>query len=201
MMGPSPAVSKGRHGGPGAGSIRTRARMAILCAGSALLAQAVRADVMETGARETEARIKVAFVYNFPKFIDWPDEPRATEAPIRICVLGTDPMGTLLGDLSLRTVRDRLIEVATITDRTPLSSCQMLYIGRSEEQQLPVVLQQARGTPVLTVSDIPLFAHLGGMIGFVIEQDRVRIEINPGALLQAGLKARAKLLEIARIVQ
>jgi hypothetical protein len=53
---------------------------------------------------------------------------------------------------------------------------------------------------VLTVSDISDFARQGGMIGFVIEDGRVKIQINLQAVNNAGLKISAKLLEVAKII-
>lgn len=161
-----------------------------------------RAGNAETKAKETEAKVKVAYVYNFPKFIDWPsDVKKAAAGPIRICLIGTDPIRTILGELSIRKVNGRSIEVAHIEDPNALTRCHLLFISRSEEQRLPFVLQRVEKTPVLTVSDIPRFAYRGGMIGFVTEKDRVKIEINQKSVRLAGLKVRAKLLEIARIAQ
>ena len=156
----------------------------------------------EARAEGIEAKIKVAYVYNFLKFIEWPGEKRiAATEPIRICAFGADPIQIVLGQLSTRRAKDRPIEVARIKDPHALSSCHLLYISRSEDGLLLRLLQQIEGKPVLTVSDIPKFAHRGGMIGFLTEKDRVGIEINQRSVQRAGLKARAKLLEIARIVR
>jgi hypothetical protein len=156
---------------------------------------------METQAKETEATVKVAYVYNFLKFIEWPGEERnAASAPIRICMVGTDPIRTMLGELSIRKIRERQIQVEHIKDLKALHACHLVYISRSEETALPQVLHQIEGVPVLSVSDIPQFAHKGGMIGFATEDSRVKIEINQSSVRQAGLKVSAKLLEIARIV-
>jgi hypothetical protein len=156
----------------------------------------------ETRAKETEAKVKVAYVYNFPKFIDWPRaEKRAAAEPVRICLIGTDPIRTFLGELSIRKVNGRPIEVAHIEDLNALTRCHLLFVSRSEELHLPLVLQRVQKSPVLTVSDISRFAYKGGMIGFVTEKGRVKIEVNQKSVRVAGLKIRAKLLEIARIVQ
>jgi hypothetical protein len=76
----------------------------------------------------------------------------------------------------------------------------VLFVGRSELAHLPRILQQIRGTGVLTVSDIEDFARKGGIVGFFNQGGRVRLEINAVLARQAGLKLSAKLLEISRIV-
>jgi hypothetical protein len=160
-----------------------------------------QAGEVETHARETEAKVKVAYVFNFLKFVEWPGAERnAPSAPIRICIVGTDPIRTMLGELSIRKIRERQIQVDHMKELEGLRDCHLVYISRSEEFVLPQVLRQFEGVPVLAVSDIPQFAHKGGMIGFATEDSRVKVEISRGAVLQAGLKVSAKLLEIARIV-
>jgi hypothetical protein len=161
-----------------------------------------RADEDGTRARQLEAKVKVAYIYNFPKFIEWPgDETCPVTEPIRICILGTDTVGVMLDELSDRKVKERPIQVAHLENVDIPASCHLLYISRSEERQVPLVLQRIQGSPVLAVSDVPRFAHEGGMIGFAIEGDRIKVELNQRFVREAGLKVRAKLLEIARIVQ
>lgn len=148
---------------------------------------------------ELEAKVKAAYIFNFMKFVDWPaDEGNAPSAPLRICLLGSDPVGRILEGLANRQVKGRTLKVISAREAA-ITSCHLLFISRSEQQRLPQIMQQLQGSAVLTVSDIPRFAERGGMIGFVTEGDRVKIEINPRSARQARLKLSAKLLEIARI--
>ena len=157
--------------------------------------------VRPAGAGDLETKVKVAYIYNFTKFIEWPDDGAAGNEPIRICVIGTDPIRTKLGELSSREVKGRPLKIVRIKDLSALSTCRLLFVSRSEESLVPLILQRLQGTGVLTVSDIPRFVQRGGMVGFITEKDRVKIEINQRAVRQAGLKISAKMLEIARVVQ
>lgn len=153
-------------------------------------------------AGELESRVKAAYIYNFTRFIDWPGEGSAENSePVRICFVGNDPLRTMLGELSNREVKGRPLQIVRIKDSGSFESCKIVFISRSEEAQLPLILQRLQGTHVLTVSDIPRFAHKGGMISFVTENDRVKIEVSQRAVRQAGLKVSAKLLEVARVIQ
>ncbi len=152
-------------------------------------------------AGELENKVKAAYVYNFTKFTDWPGvtEAELTD-PIRICFVGSDPLRTLLGELNNRQAKGRQIKIVRLKDINTLSSCDMIYISRSEEHQLQLILQRLQSTPVLTVSDITQFSRKGGMIGFVTENERVKVEVNLRNVNQAGLKVSAKLLEVARVI-
>ncbi len=149
-----------------------------------------------------EAKVKAAYIFNFLTFVSWElDEKRTEAGTVKICVLGEDPVFDLLSELSRQQIRGHTLDVQSIRDVSNIANCHMLVIGRSESSQLQQVLASLQGKSILTVSDIPGFSHEGGVIGFVKEGGRIKLEINQRAAAQAKLKISAKLLELARIVQ
>ena len=77
----------------------------------------------------------------------------------------------------------------------------MLFISRSEKERIPALLNQLKGSSVLTVSEINGFAERGGMINLTVANKSVKVEINQGAVEQAELQISAKLLKLARLVK
>lgn len=151
---------------------------------------------------DLEAKVKAAYIFNFTKFVDWPGaEGGMGGEPIRICIVGNDPVRVPLEELSGREAKGRPLKIVRVKDASALSSCHILFVSRAERQQVAQILERLQGMPVLTVSDIPQFAQQGGVIGFVAEHNRIRIEINQRAARQAGLKISARLLEVARMVR
>jgi hypothetical protein len=53
----------------------------------------------------------------------------------------------------------------------------------------------------LTVGETEHFARRGGIINFKMQDNKVRIEINPAAAARAHLKISPDLLELAEIVK
>lgn len=149
-----------------------------------------------------EAQVKAAYIYNFTKFVYWKSSDiKQKSSPINIWVLGNDPITEILLGYTKKQTESRPIVVKIAKEKTgEFSNCQLLFISRSEVQQLPAILKQLEGTGVLTVSDINGFTRKGGMIGFFIEHNRIKIEINLDAVNKAGLQISAKLLEVAKIV-
>lgn len=147
--------------------------------------------------KPTEYEVKAVYLYNFGKFVQWPAVSKSTE-PFVICVLGNNPFGTVLESTISGEKIDRIsVQVKQITSIQKISSCRMLFISSSEADRVPLILEAAQHTPVLTVSDIPQFAERGGMIGFVMEGDRVRFAVNLAAVQRAGLKLSSELLKVA----
>ncbi|VAW58800.1 hypothetical protein MNBD_GAMMA11-2717 [hydrothermal vent metagenome] len=153
-------------------------------------------------ASGTEYKIKAAYLYQFTKFTQWPnDQFTDNSSPIRICVLGRNPFGKLLENFSGKTSQQRSLTIFYLSSLRNLSSCHVVFISKSEKRRLPKILQLTRNTPVLTVSDIENFAPQGGIIGFVPMRKKVGITINVDASLTAGAKLSSKLLEVATLVQ
>jgi hypothetical protein len=148
-----------------------------------------------------EYQVKAAFLLNFTKFIDWPPaESAGGEASFDICILGDDPFGPTLDQmLDGETLQGRRLAVQRVSRRPLPGSCRVVFIGKSEKDISGVLSAAAPG--VLTVGESAGFLREGGMIGFVIENRRVRFDINEAAATRAGFKVSSKLLNVARSVE
>lgn len=147
-----------------------------------------------------EYDVKAAFLLNFTKFIEWPAEAFASPAQISICILGEDSFGSTLDQIvSGEAVNGRKVTVQRIKRPPPPRTCQILFVSKSEKEVAKTL--SALGPGVLTVGERETFVREGGMIAFVIEERRVRFDINQGAAEKAGLKLSSKLLGVARSVE
>ena len=154
------------------------------------------------GQSAAEYQVKAAFLFNFAKFVEWPTDvfPNA-DAPLQICVLGQDPFGREFEQSIVdKIVKGHRIEVAHPDGVPQARACQILFIAGSERRRIPDILQGLKGASVLTVADTPSFIQTGGIINFVLDQDRVRFEINLRAAELAHLKLSARLLTVAKLV-
>jgi hypothetical protein len=154
----------------------------------------------------SEYLIKAGFIFNFAKFVEWPSNAFAQpDSPIVIGILGTDPFGTIIDKI----VQDKKIGARGFvvkrlkwgTDLKELRECKILFIGASERAHMDELVQMLRGLPILTVGETPGFAERGGVIRFVLEDNRVRFEVNVVAARQADLTISSRLLTLARIIQ
>jgi hypothetical protein len=149
-----------------------------------------------------EYQVKAAFLLNFIKFIDWPESAFADQgSPVAICILGYDPFGHALDQVvEGETVNGRKVALQRIKRLPPSKSCQVLFIGKSEKDTLKTILPELE-PGVLTVGEGESFMRAGGMIAFVIENRRVRFDVNQAVAETAALKLSSKLLSVARSVK
>jgi hypothetical protein len=147
----------------------------------------------------SEYEVKAAFLYNFAKFVEWPDE--GSTRPLALCVLGDNPFGDALAALEGKRVRGRLLETRRdiYDDDTP--GCHVLFINEIDKSRLVRILKRLQRLPVLTVSDGSAFVKNGGIIAFVSVDNRIQFEINLGAAQNARLKISSQLLKLARRVK
>ena len=150
----------------------------------------------------TENQIKAGFLFNFTKFVEWPADvfPDAT-SPIVLAIVGEDSFGDLLTQATAgKTVNGRTVLVKRFKDEQTLQACNILFVGALEEKHIARILERLKGSSVLTVGETAGFAQSGGVINFVVEANRVRLEINLDAALRARLKISAKVIAVARLV-
>src|ERR1700684_1487261 len=149
-----------------------------------------------------EYPVKLAFLYNFTKFVEWPPDSYSTpSSPLVICIVGRDPFGQdLEGELRTRTAGSHPIEIRTLRPSDILSACHMVFVPVTAEDQAPRIVKGLKGSSTLTVGETEGFAVLGGIINFTTEGNKLHFEVNLLAAERAGLKISAKMLALAKIV-
>jgi len=147
-----------------------------------------------------EYKVKAAYLYNFTKFITWPERNTAT---FNICIVGNDPFGNLLDTLETKSALDKPIRLFRFESIKQAKDCHIVYLGIPDSREsisMPGALTITSLNKSLAVSSQRFFAEQGGMIGFVIEDEKVKLHINLKALKQSGLGISAKLIEVATLV-
>jgi hypothetical protein len=163
----------------------------------ALLATAGR------GQQVNEYQMKAAYIYNFAKFVEWPEHTFKSDTdPMAICVLGEHTLfRTLEEALNGETIEDRKLIVHEVSDVQQALACHILFIGSSDLKYLRSVLRDLKTTGILTVGEAENFTAEGGVANFTLEGNKVRIEININAAGRQKLRISPKLLSLAQIVK
>jgi hypothetical protein len=150
-----------------------------------------------------EYQVKAVFLFNFAQFVEWPASAFSDSGgPLVIGVLGEDPFGPYL-DETVRgeTAHGHPIEVRRFRRPDEIAGCHIAFVSRGEIDRLGEILAALKDRSVLTVSDAEDFATRGGMIRFLTDQNRIRLQINLEAARAADLTLSSKLLRPAQIVR
>lgn len=147
----------------------------------------------------SEYDIKAAFLVNFAKYVEWPEEAfPEPDSPFKIGILGANPFGDTLARLAGGQKLDgRKMVVEQSDDVKELLTCQIVFIPGTDRKSTPADLEALKKLPVLTVGEQEGFVVKGGIINFVVVETKIKFEINVKIADQADLKVSPRLLKLA----
>jgi len=149
-----------------------------------------------------EWSVKAVFIYNFTRFVEWPEMAFAgPDSPFIIGIVGADPFGPALPEaVAGEKVGTHPIRVQRFQQIADVKDCHLLYISAKEPEKAREMLAAIPRRPMLTVGESPTFARQGGMIRFLTMNNKIRLEVNPTTVRAAQLDISSKLLQVAQIV-
>jgi hypothetical protein len=152
--------------------------------------------------KPSEYDVKAAYLFNFGKFMRLSGAAAAQRhANFEICILGHDPIGHVLDDLTANeTIDNRAVRVVRVTDAYAARECDVVFISPDEGEGIRADLTALGKSDVLTVSDAPEFLKAGGMVQFVTQGNHVRFAVNLDAVGRTHLVLSSELLRVALTV-
>jgi len=177
-------------------------------------------------AKEQEYEIKTAFIYNFLKFIDWPEDnpnhkqnksaSNATASSqsqeiFLIGFIGSYPFEIANQTIKGKVIGSKKIDTLLVAEKElndpkvliqELEKCQVVFISVEAKVDLQKILALIEEHPILTIGENRGFLEAGGILNFILDDNKISFEINLIAAEKAQLNIRSKLLRLAkRIIQ
>lgn len=161
----------------------------------------IAAGGISTGAQAQslgEDDAKAAFVLKLVNFVQWPSN---STNDLVIGFIGADSTSDALQRQAAgKSVNGRKVVVRRLGLDGDLKACHVIFLGDSERKNTPSVLERVRGTSVLTVGEYEGFGQHGGIVNLMLNDGRIRFEVNPHAAERAHLQISSRLLSLATIV-
>lgn len=145
----------------------------------------------------SETAVKVAFLYNFFKFIEWPDTAYEQDR-YTLCLTSHNDFGDNLLMLEGKTVNGKPLNVVRDIAAKNIKSCHMLFVSAADAPG--DYARDLRGQPIVTVSDKTGFVNQGGIIGLIPDGNRLGFEINLEAANNGNIRISAQLLKLAKSI-
>lgn len=160
-------------------------------------------------AASKEASVRVAFVYNFIKFSEWPNQ--AASANLRLCVLGADTAAKeALTALNGQPVITQLIDGKPLVKQSvellfldepnsllqTLKTCHILY---RPAHAAALAIPDSLPAGVLLIADDPEPSEANVSIALIRSRDgRIEFSISAAAVNQAGVSISSQLFKLAK---
>lgn len=167
-----------------------RAVATLLCA-LASIATAAAQDALD------HWRLKAAFIFRFPQFVEWPASAVDGRPTVELCALTPGPLPRVLEELaSGEAIGGRALAVRVVRARRAVDGCHVLFVSGPEAERR-AVLKLVATSPVLTVGDTAGFLDEGGIIRLILLNNRLRFEVSTANARRAHLRLSAQLLRLA----
>lgn len=190
--------SPGRCGAAPPGGFRRHFAWRLMLFGCAALSCAFSAPG-DAGGPEAEAEL----LYHLIGFVEWPEQAFAQpDAPLVVSVLGDESFAAAFTRIvHASPPGGRRVVVNRRCDLSPVSCCQVLFIGAGKQADWPQLLARLGGRPVLTATNLEDLCRGGPIVRFHRDpENKVRLRLNRAAAHDAGLTISAKLLRVIEIV-
>jgi hypothetical protein len=150
-----------------------------------------------------EAQVKAMFVYNFLKFVEWPvDASVGAKDPFVVLIIGEGATADATEQfLESKSIGDRPLVVRRIRWDQSLAGARAAFVVERDAKKLHRVLDAAAAAGVLTIGEGEGFTTQGGVIGLLVEDRKVRFDVDTTAAQTAGLRVSSKLLALTHVVR
>ena len=128
--------------------------------------------VMPDQSEEANAHVKAIYIYNFTKYIEWPENYK--EGNFVVGVLGTNvPLINELNKMAVsKTVGSQKFEIINVASISDVAKCHIIYILSDNSSQLNDVIGKVKGKSALIVTDKVGLATKGAGINFIIDGNK-----------------------------
>lgn len=146
-------------------------------------------------AQSNSDQVKTLFVFNFTRYIQWPDK----SGEIKIGILGNDAdiFKAFQTMAAKKSTASSKITVVQFSNPTEAANYQMVYIPENNSNALAAT-GDLKNTLIITEKDG--LAKKGSCINFITENGKIRFEINKSRVDNSNLKISNQLMGLAILV-
>ena len=163
----------------------------------------ISADIikfMPPGTNDAPTKIKATFLYNFTKYIEWPEDYK--QGNFVIGVMGNNSLYTDLSTFfSTKTLGTQKYEIKYFAKASDIIKCHMIFIPADYAGAANDVIAKVKGKSTLVVTDRSGMAKQGAAINFVSIDNKQKFELNKSNLAKIDLKVSSSLVQLAIVVE
>ena len=166
-----------------------------------LIAIALLFNTKQLSAQEVNYKAYSLFVYNFMKYIEWPEE-ETSNGSFTVGVWGDSPV---IKELQLmaqtKKIKGKAIIVKILSSIDDIGSCQVVYISSSKSNTLKTISEKIKGKSILLIGEREGLATKGAALSFVTQDDDIlKFDINKAVIKNHNLKIATTLIALGFIV-
>jgi hypothetical protein len=144
--------------------------------------------------------IHAAMLYNFIKYVQWPNEAEAGEFVVG--VIGEDNVfNTLKGWYEGKPKgATKKYVIKKLSSAAEAADCQVVYVGKSKSREFENIKNNTLGKPILTITDGNGLGEKGSCINFKVVDGKLKFELNQSSVTSSNLKVSNQLSSMAIMI-
>jgi hypothetical protein len=139
------------------------------------------------------------FIYNFSRLIEWPASYKSGDF-----VIGVLGNSTVFNELQTFTASKKVgtqnISVEKFSDPSEITNCHILFVSFGKSNKMGEILTSIGNSSTLIIGEKNGLTSSGAAINFVIQQDKLKFEMNVDHATKNGLKVSSSLQNMAILV-
>jgi len=154
---------------------------------------------MATAQERPTHEIHAAMLFNFIKYVQWPNE--ADPGEFVVGVIGDDKVYSTLNQwYNGKAKGSKKYVIKKLTSADESSSCQVVYVGKSKNREFDNIKNSIGGKSILTITDGNGLGQKGSCINFKVIDGKLKFEMNQATLTGSNLKVSSQLSSMAILI-
>ena len=151
-------------------------------------------------AQSTDYKAYSLYVYNFMKYVEWPEEE--SKGDFIIALIGDSQISDELKIVaSNKKLKGRKIVFKTFKAVEDIAFCHLLYVSASKSSSIKTINQKFANKPLLIVGEREGTVYKGAALSFVTtDEDELRFDINKKELENHKLKIASSLIKLGTLI-
>lgn len=138
-------------------------------------------------------------IYNFIKYIQWPDHSNGEEFVIG--VIGDNEVYSTLNTWYGGKLRgNKKFIIKKFGSPTEISGCHILYVAKESSKEFEAIKSKVTSSSTLIITDKPGMGEKGSGINFRTVDNKLAFELNQKAIEQSQLKVSGQLASMAILI-
>lgn len=156
---------------------------------------ALRIDQKE----DTNAKIKAVYLYNFSKYVEWPEDYK--NGSFVVTVVGNSPsLMVELDKMSQKKVGNQPIAIKNTTSISSIGKSNIVFVPIESSSQLNDIIAKVKDYSTLVVTEKPGLAKQGAAINFIVKDNKQLFELNKSNAERFKLKVSKNLAALAILI-
>jgi hypothetical protein len=143
--------------------------------------------------------IHAAMLFNFVKYVQWPDESAGGEFVIG--VMGEDNvLATLKSWYDGKPKGSKKYVIKKLASASEAGTCHVVYLGKAKSKEFDGIKGSVAGRPVLTITDGNGLGQKGSCINFKVMDGKLKWELNQSTFGSSNLKVSGQLSSMSILI-